>query len=46
MIKSIQDLAAAANVSTATVSRALHNSGYVNEETKATHPRSCQKRRV
>lgn len=34
MIKSIKELAAAANVSTATVSRALHNTGYVNEETK------------
>ena len=34
MIKTIKDLAEAAHVSTATVSRALHNSGYVNEETK------------
>lgn len=34
MIKNIRELAEAANVSTATVSRALRNNGYVNEETK------------
>lgn len=34
MFKNIRELAEAANVSTATVSRALRNSGYVNDETK------------